>query len=264
MRVVARVCGLALLVVGAAWVARAQTAAAGTGLSTTAPAAPTPAATTPAAPAKCAPDQDWANLHRYRADNAGLAPVPAGEHRVVFMGDSITDGWGRWEGRGPFFPGKPYVNRGISGQTTPQMLVRFQQDVVHLQPAAVVILAGANDIAGNTGPSTPEMIEDNLQSMAAIAKANGIKVVMASITPAYDFPWKPGLQPVAEIQEINAWIKAFCAREGAVYLDYYSSLADAKGAMLPGYSFDGVHPTAKGYAVMGPLAEAAIAQASGQ
>ena len=258
-KALSRMCGLALLVVGVALVARAQTAAAGTAQN-----APAAAASTTAAPAKCAPDQDWPNLHRYRADNAALAPAAPGVQRVVFMGDSITDGWGRWKGRGPFFPGKPYVNRGISGQTTPQMLVRFRQDAVALHPAAVVILAGTNDIAGNTGPSTPEMIEDNLASMAEIAHANGIKVVMASITPVFDYPWKPGLQPAPEIQAINAWMKAFCARTGAVYLDYYSSMADAKGAMLPGYSLDGVHPSAQGYAVMGPLAEKAIDVALGR
>jgi lysophospholipase L1-like esterase len=155
------------------------------------------------------------------------------------------------------------VNRGISGQTTPQMLVRFQQDVVHLHPAAVVILAGTNDIAGNTGPSTQQMIEDNYTSMAEIAKQNGIKVVFASITPAFAYPWKPGIQPVERIGELNKWLQDFCAANGCVYLDYYSSMADAKGAMLPGLSSDGVHPTAKGYAVMAPLAEHAIAEALG-
>ena len=134
------------------------------------------------------PVLDWANLARYRSANAALTTAAPGDKRVVFMGDSITDGWGRSQGTGEFFPGKPYVNRGISGQTTPQMLVRFEQDVVHLHPAAVVILAGTNDIAGNTGPSTPEMIEDNLAAMSAIAKANGIAVVMASITPAFSLP----------------------------------------------------------------------------
>ena len=205
--------------------------------------------------------QDWAGLDRYRGDNAALPAASSGEQRVVFYGDSITDGWGRWPGRGPFFPGKPYVNRGISGQTTPQMLVRFQQDVVRLHPAAVVILAGTNDIAGNTGPSTPEMIEDNFRSMAAIARQNGIKVVLASITPAFAYPWKPEVQPVAEIRALNEWLRTFCAENGCTYLDYYDSMSDAKGAMLPGYSLDGVHPTAKGYAVMAPLAESAIAEA---
>jgi lysophospholipase L1-like esterase len=205
--------------------------------------------------------EDWPDLARYQAENVALAPAAPGVQRVVFFGDSITDGWGRSVSPGDFFPGKPYVNRGISGQTTPQMLVRFQQDVVHLHPAAVVILAGTNDIAGNTGPTTQQMIEDNFTSMANIAKQNGIKVVLASITPAFAYPWKPGIQPVERIRELNKWLQDFCSRNGFVYLDYYSAMADAKGAMLPGLSSDGVHPTAKGYAVMAPLAEHAIAQA---
>jgi lysophospholipase L1-like esterase len=207
---------------------------------------------------------DWPDLARYRAANAALAAPAAGQQRVVFMGDSITDGWGRWNDTGEFFPGKPYVNRGISGQTTPQMLVRFQQDVVDLHPAVVVILAGTNDIAGNTGPSTPQMIEDNFTSMADIAKQSGIKVVLASITPAYAYPWKPGIQPVEEIRALNQWLREFCSTNGYVYLDYYDSMADEKGAMLPGYAKDGVHPTSKGYGVMAPLAEQAIAKALAQ
>ncbi|HEX4652390.1 MAG TPA: SGNH/GDSL hydrolase family protein [Granulicella sp.] len=207
---------------------------------------------------------DWPQLDRYRADNAALPALAAGEQRVVFYGDSITDNWGRRPGTGTFFPGKPYVNRGISGQTTPQMVVRFEQDVVHLQPAVVVILAGTNDVAGNTGPSTPEMTEDNFSSMAAIAKENGIKVVLASITPAYQYPWKRSVQPVAAIHEINQWLKDYCDREHFVYLDYYSALVDDKGGMRPGLSFDGVHPNAAGYAIMAPLAETAITQALGQ
>jgi len=204
---------------------------------------------------------DWPQLGRYRADNAVLpAPAPD-EQRVVFYGDSITDGWGRWPGTGAFFPGKPYVNRGISGQTTPQMLVRFEQDVVHLHPAVVVLLAGPNAIAGNTGRSTPAMIEDNFRAMTAIARQNGIKVVLASITPAYTYPWKPSIAPVAPIREVNAWLRDFCAMQHFVYLDYYAALADEKGAMKPGLAKDGVHPTAAGYAIMGPLAEAAITQA---
>ncbi len=213
------------------------------------------------APAHLTPQQDWPNLQRYRADNAALpAPAP-GEKRVVFFGDSITDNWGRYPGTGPFFPGEPYINRGISGQTTPQMLIRFQQDVVHLKPTVVVILAGTNDIAGNTGPSTPEMIEDNLTSMAQIARANGIRVVLASITPAYDYPWKPNSFPTSTILAVNQWIKTFCATHNFTYLDYYTPLADDKGAILPGLSLDGVHPLAKGYAIMAPLAEKAIADA---
>jgi lysophospholipase L1-like esterase len=203
--------------------------------------------------------QDWPNLARYGAENEALPPPAPDVQRVVFFGDSITDAWGRTTG--VFFPGKPYVNRGIGGQTTPQMLVRFQQDVVHLKPAAVVILAGTNDIAGNTGPTTQKMIEDNYTSMAEIAKQNGIKVVFASITPAFAYPWKPGVEPVERIRELNKWLQDFCSANGCVYLDYYGAMADAKGAMLPGLSSDGVHPTAKGYEVMAPLAEHAIAQA---
>jgi lysophospholipase L1-like esterase len=204
---------------------------------------------------------DWAQLKRYAAENAALPAPSTGEARVVFYGDSITDGWGRSPGTGTFFPGKPYINRGIGGQTTPQMLIRFQQDVVHLHPAAVVILAGTNDIAGNTGPSTPQMTEDNFTSMAAIARQNGVQVILASITPAYSYPWKPEIKPVPTILEINAWLKAYCAKEGFTYLDYYSAMADEKGAMKPGLAKDGVHPTSAGYAVMSPLAEAAIAKA---
>ena len=204
---------------------------------------------------------DWAQLKRYAAENATLSAPSPEEARVVFYGDSITDGWGRRPDTGNFFPGKPYINRGISGQTTPQMLIRFEQDVVHVHPAAVVILAGTNDIAGNTGPSTPEMIEDNFTSMADIARASGIKVILASITPAYNYPWKPGVDPVPAIREINAWLKDYCTKEGLTYLDYYSAMADEKGAMKPGLAKDGVHPTAQGYAIMGPLAEAAIAKA---
>jgi len=205
------------------------------------------------------PAEDWPNLGRYRAENEALPPPSAGEKRVVFFGDSITDAWGRSVGE--FFPGKPYVNRGISGQTTPQMLIRFQQDVVHLRPAAVVILAGTNDIAGNTGPTTNQMVEDNFTSMADIAKQSGIKLVLASILPAYSYPWKPSIQPVERIRELNAWLKEFCEKHKCVYLDYYSAMADEKGAMLPGLASDGVHPTAQGYAVMAPLAEKAITHA---
>ena len=201
---------------------------------------------------------DWAQLNRYRASNAALPPVTPGEDRVVFMGDSITDAWGHGA---DFFPGKPYVNRGISGQTTPQMLVRFQQDVVRINPSVVVILAGTNDIAGNTGPSTPQMIEDNFVSMADIAHQSGIKVVIASILPAIAYPWRPGVKPADEIRELNAWLEEFCKRDGDIYLDYYSHLTDAQGGMAPGLSKDGVHPTPKGYAIMTPLAEKAIAEA---
>jgi lysophospholipase L1-like esterase len=245
------VLGLAWLAVGGTLVSYAQS----TQTDTAPSAKPQPAPQKPL---------DWPSLHRYQVDNGSQPPPGIHEQRVVFMGDSITDGWGRGADKGTFFPGKPYLNRGISGQTTPQMLVRFRQDVVHLQPSVVVILAGTNDIAENTGPSTPQMIEDNLTSMVEIANANKIKVVLSSITPAYAYPWKPSIQPVDEIREINQWMHDYCAREGCIYLDYYSSMADEKGAMLPGYSADGVHPLAKGYEVMAALAERAISQALGR
>lgn len=202
---------------------------------------------------------DWPQLGRYGAEDARLPPPAAGEKRVVFYGDSITDSWKLADS----FPGKPYVNRGISGQTTPQMLVRFEQDVVHLKPAVVVILAGTNDVAGNTGPETPEMIEDNFEAMAAIAKANHIQVVIASILPASAYPWKPEVKPAATIRALNDRLKAMCAREGLAYLDYYTAMANAQGGLDPELAHDGVHPTAKGYAMMAPLAEKAIATALG-
>lgn len=234
---------------------------------TPAAAAPVPAMGQPCPQAKQVEQMqarldDWAGLNRYRDADAALPPPAPGQQRVVFYGDSITDAWGRQ--RGVFFPGKPYVNRGISGQTTPQMLVRFQQDVVHLDPAAVVILAGTNDIAGNTGPETPQMIEDNFRSMTAIAHQNGIKVILASILPAVAYPWRPGVQPANEIRELNTWLKGFARKDGDVYLDYYTSLTDAQGGMKPGTAVDGyVHPNAAGYAIMSPLAEKAIVQALG-
>ncbi|MEO6966061.1 MAG: SGNH/GDSL hydrolase family protein [Acidobacteriaceae bacterium] len=204
--------------------------------------------------------QDWANLGRYGAANAALpAPAP-GETRVVFMGDSITDGWGR--AHGVFFPGKPYINRGIGGQTTPQMLVRFWPDVIALQPKVVVILAGTNDIAGNTGPATPQMIKDNLMAMADLATANGIRVVLSSILPAADYPWRPGIDPKAEISALNSWMREYCAQKGYVYLDYYSAMVNSEQGLKANLAADGVvHPNAAGYAVMTPLAEKAIAEA---
>ena len=205
---------------------------------------------------------DWASLQRYRQANAELPPPASGEQRVVFMGNSITDGWARYFPA--MFAGKPYVGRGISGQTTPQMLVRFRQDVIALKPAVVVILAGTNDIAGNTGPSTLEMIEDNLTSMTELAQANGIRVVLASVLPAYDFPWRPGLQPAPKIVTLNAWMLAYAARAGAVYLDYHSAMADERQGMRSNLTDDGVHPTEAGYRVMAPLAERAIAEALGR
>src|ERR1700679_218440 len=201
--------------------------------------------------------EDCAQLRRSRAADEALPATELGS--VVFYGDSITDFWVRDGGK--FFPGKPYVNRGISGQTTPQMLVRFRQDVVALHPEAVVILAGTNDIAGNTGPSTQEMIEDNFKSMTEIAKANGIRVILASVTPAAKYPWRPEIaDPAGKIEALNAWIKSYCAQEKLTYLDYWTAMAGPDGGMKPGISLDGVHPNAAGYAMMEPLAEAAIAE----
>jgi lysophospholipase L1-like esterase len=205
--------------------------------------------------------QDWANTSRFKEENAKLAPLANGEKRVVFMGNSITEGWIRTSPE--FFAGKPYVNRGISGQTTPQMLVRFRPDVINLKPALVVILAGTNDIAGNTGPSTLEMIMDNLISMCELAKINNIKVVLSSVLPAFDYPWKPGMQPVEKIAALNAMIKKYADQNGIVYLDYYSAMADERKGLPKELSGDGVHPNKKGYDVMAPLAEAAIKKVLG-
>jgi acyl-CoA thioesterase-1 len=202
---------------------------------------------------------DWPNLARYRDANAALGEPRPGETRVVFMGNSITDAWAK--SFPAMFPGKSYVGRGISGQTTPQMLVRFRQDVVALKPKVVVILAGINDIAGNSGPSTQAMIADNLMSMTEIAKANGIRVVLSSVLPAYDFPWKRGIGPAPKVVALNAWIRCYAAQAGAVYLDYYSRMVDARGGLSPEMASDGVHPTEAGYRIMAPLAEAAIEQA---
>ena len=178
---------------------------------------------------------------------------------MVFYGNSITAYWAPLFAT--LFPGKPYVGRGISGQTTPQMLVRFRQDVIALQPAAVVILAGTNDIAGNTGPATLEMIEDNLVSMVELAQANGIRVVLASVLPVSDYPWKRGLEPAPKIVALNAWMKRYAAAHDVVYLDFHSAMADAQMGLRPELSQDGVHPNEAGYRVMAPLAETAIAAA---
>jgi lysophospholipase L1-like esterase len=224
---------------------------------TTAPA-PSPAPVAAAAPnaAEVRLHNDWAYLEKYRQANAALpAPAP-GENRVVFYGNSITEGWAQYFATE--FPGKPYVGRGISGQTTPQMLVRFRQDVVALQPKVVVILAGTNDIAGNTGPSTIEMIEDNMASMAEIAKANHIRVVLSSVLPVYDYPWRRGLEPAGKIVALNAWLRSYAASHGATYLDYHSAMADERQGMKAALTYDGVHPNEAGYRVMASLAEPAI------
>jgi len=203
--------------------------------------------------------QDWPNLAQFQEANAALEAPNANEDRVVFMGNSITIGW--INSRPEFFEGKPWVNRGISGQTTPQMLVRFRQDVIDLKPKVVVLLAGTNDIAGNTGPSTIEMIMDNIKGMAEMAYVNGIKVVLSSTLPAYDYPWRPGLEPAPKIIALNKMIKAYCEVTGHVYLDYFSAMVDDRGGLPKKYAADEVHPTSEGYAVMEPLVETAIAQA---
>ena len=202
---------------------------------------------------------DWPNLKRYSESNAKLGPPAANEKRVVFMGNSITDGWVR--NSPEFFEGRPYIGRGIGGQTTPQMLVRFRADVINLKAKVVLILAGTNDIAGNSGPSTLEMIQDNLASMADLATANGIKVILCSILPAYDYPWKPGLKPYEKIIAMNQWIKEFADRNGYIYLDYYTAMVDSRPGLKIEYSSDGVHPNKLGYCIMEPLAEKAISQA---
>lgn len=203
--------------------------------------------------------QDWPNFARYRSDNEKIGLPASGENRIVFMGNSITDGWSN--ARPEFFSGKPYVNRGISGQTTPQMLVRFRADVIKLKPEVVVILAGTNDIAGNTGPSTIEMIEDNILSMIQLAKANGIKVVLCSVLPVFDYPWKPGLKPAEKIIALNKLLKADADKYGLIYVDYFSAVVDERKGMKAEYSGDGVHPNVEGYKVMEPLVESAIRKA---
>jgi lysophospholipase L1-like esterase len=204
--------------------------------------------------------QDWPNLGRYRADNEKVGAPKAGEARVVFMGDSITDAWGRSYAK--FFPGKPYVNRGISGQTTPQMLIRFRPDVIALKPRAVVILAGTNDLAGNTGPMSIDDIQGNLMSMVELARANNIKVILASVLPVTD-ALKPqtARRPPEKIRALNNWLKEYAAKSGAVYLDYFTAMADENGMLKKELTYDGLHPNEAGYQVMQPLAQKAVEQA---
>jgi lysophospholipase L1-like esterase len=211
---------------------------------------------------------DFGGLYRYAAANAALAAPKPGESRVVFLGDSITDNWSKAE-YGGFFPGRPYVNRGIGGQTTAQMLLRFRADVVELHPQAVVILAGTNDIAGNAGPVTLEQIQDNLATMAEVARAHGIQVVFGSVLPVSDDKKDASGQPItrtrqrptATIRALNHWLADYAGRSGYAYLDYFSATADANGLLRPELNDDGLHPNARGYAVMAPLAEAAVTQA---
>ena len=200
--------------------------------------------------------QDWPNFKEFQEANARLPQVKQNEKRIVFMGNSITIGW--LQTHPDFFKNKPYVNRGISGQTTPQMLVRFRADVVDLDAAAVVLLAGTNDIAGNTGPVTLEMILDNIKSMTEIAQANDIKVILCSVLPAFDYPWRPGLAPNVKIPKLNKMIKRYAEESGAYYLDYFTALEDGNNGMIKEYTTDGVHLTLEGYQVMEPLVENAL------
>jgi lysophospholipase L1-like esterase len=249
-------------------VGMARCAAQGQAPKTQAAPATTPA-TTPAITPSGHPDNeywrnhdhglivDFGDLGRFKDADAALKAPAAGETRVVFMGDSITQAWKLEDS----FPGKPYVNRGISGETTPQMLVRFRQDVIDLQPKVVVILGGTNDIAGNTGPMTLEQTEGNLESMAELARASGIPVVLCSVLPAFDYAWAPGMEPAPKIAQLNDWIKSYAAREGIVYVDYYTPMKDERGGLPATLSKDGVHPLPAGYAIMAPLVEAGIAKA---
>jgi lysophospholipase L1-like esterase len=223
--------------------------------------------------------QDWNQLGRYHQANEQLKKQPPDPKRVVFMGDSITDLWRLEE----FFPGKPYVNRGIGGQTTPQMLVRMYPDVINLKPAVMVLLAGTNDIARNTGPMTSDMIQENIMAMTELAQHHGMKVILCSILPVSDYPFLkqqsgqvaaaagPGQgaprvkmtdgRPPADILKLNAWMKDYAARANAIYVDYFKAFVDEKGWLKDGYSGDGLHPNAEGYKLMAPIVAAAIQKA---
>jgi lysophospholipase L1-like esterase len=273
MRAVALAAVLAVLAPLASAPASAQGAAAPPPQAATAPAAAVPSCQELAAALNAVVRndvrlRDWPNLARYRDANLQAGAPAPGESRVVFMGDSITDSW-QQPRFGTFFQGRPYFDRGISGQTTPQMLLRFRPDVVALSPKAVVILAGTNDISSNTGPTTNEEIEGYLASMAELGAAHGIKVVMASILPVSEYHAAAGatpqttVRPMARITAVNAWMKKYAAEHGHVYLDYFAAMTDEKGLLRAELSEDDLHPNVKGYQVMAPLAEAAIAAALG-
>lgn len=203
--------------------------------------------------------QDWAELNKYKESNQKLK-VEERSPKAVFMGNSITEGWVNM--RPDFFINNSFVGRGIGGQTTPQMLVRFRQDVIDLNPEVVLILAGTNDIAGNTGPMSLEMILGNIKSMAELAESNGVEVVLCSVLPAFDYPWRPGLNPNVKIPALNAMIKAYSQDKGFIYLDYFSAMADERNGLPGKYAEDEVHPTLEGYKVMEPLALQAIRNAT--
>ncbi|RPG31028.1 MAG: acylhydrolase [Muricauda sp. TMED12] len=203
--------------------------------------------------------QDWPNLEKYKNANAQLAAPANGENRVVFMGNSITE---MWIGTHPeFFKDHPYVNRGIGGQTTPQMLLRFRQDVIDLNPKVVVILAGTNDIAGNTGPMTLEQIHDNILSMVELAKSNGITPIVCSVLPAYDYPWRPGLEPNIKIPKLNQMLKKMTEAQEVMYLDYFSEMADDRNGLPSELTTDEVHVTKAGYEIMERMVQGAIDKA---
>lgn len=204
---------------------------------------------------------DWADLHRYADDDARRGLPAAGEQRVVFMGNSITELWLTLDSS--FFAGRPWVNRGISGQTTPQMLVRFRQDVIALHPSVVIILGGVNDLAENTGPTTLDAIFGNIVSVAELARANGITVVLSSVLPASAFRWRPGLEPATQIVALNAMLEAYAAAHHLGYVDYHAAMDDGHGGLRSDLTEDGVHPNLAGYRVMEPLAARAIAAALG-
>lgn len=202
---------------------------------------------------------DWGELTRYRTENVKLPAVSPGQARVVFMGDSITEGWKRF---GQFFPGKPYLDRGISGETTPQMVLRFRQDVIELHPSVVVILAGINDIAGNTGPRSNAEIEDNFRTMVDLAQTAHIRVVLCSILPASSLWWNPGVDPRSRIVELNRWLQSYAGERHLVYIDYYRAMVNSEGGIRPELAADKtVHPNRSGFDVMEPIAEAGIAKA---
>ena len=200
--------------------------------------------------------QDWANLNRFKDQNIELMKTESNENRVVFMGNSITEGWLNF--RPDFFKNNPYINRGISGQTTPQMLIRFKQDVVKLNPSVVVILAGINDIAENTGPSTIEMIADNIISMSEIAQANQIKVIICSVLPANDFPWRPGLEPAKKVIKLNKLLESYSKENGFVYADYFSAMVNTSNGLKEELGYDPGHPNEAGYIVMEPIIKKAL------
>lgn len=197
--------------------------------------------------------QDWAQLKRYADENTKLGTPMEKEKRIVFMGNSITEAWSAMYPE--FFADKPYINRGISGQTTPQMLVRFRQDVIQLKPYAVVILAGTNDIAGNTGPAELPEIAGNIFSMAELARSNGIKVLLCSVLPAADYPWRPGLKPAGKIAKLNAMLKDYAMQHNIIWVDFYTCMNNGSGGLKAEFTYDGVHPNLEGYKVMSKIVE---------